>query len=426
MQWNRRQFTQKALTSAAALALARGLTPGSARGQNAVGFTPYLLFVHCSGGWDPTMVFDGKTGNALCAQEDGATAAVGAGNLPYVDHPNRPGVKSFFDTYGVNAAIVNGLTTGSMVSRLAVANEMTFQPAKKFRRVDWLSYYVASLNPILDLPHAILDAPYIPGEYTQVAVRLSAKQIEEYLTPLPATDYFGADAETALANFHRSSFTQQYLEAAAGTSADGEKLRAYYYGSAREIPVSIRTQEALTALGPKPDGESAFLRNGKLAVELFAGGLSQAVTLQCGADQAWDTTTNHFARQAALYEELFAGLVSILQYAAGKAVAEKMIIVVTSDLGRAPQLNAQGGKGPWPFTSALLWGPGIRGGTVAGLSDAVVRGLPVNPTFGGQGDGAIPLTMANIMAGIYLKTDVPVTLALPDVKPLASILLKDA
>ena len=70
----------------AGAALASGRAPAAATPP----VTPFILMVYCSGGWDPTMVFDDKAGSALVAQEPGAVAAVGAGNIPFVDHPARP------------------------------------------------------------------------------------------------------------------------------------------------------------------------------------------------------------------------------------------------------------------------------------------------------------------------------------------------
>lgn len=415
----RRKFLRTVAGGVAAAALLRG---GRAGGQGTAGasITPFILTVYCSGGWDQTMVFDPKIGAALVAQEPGAVAANGAGNIAYVDHPSRPSVKAFFDKYGANAAIVNGISTGSMVTRYAVRNVLGAVPPGKLRPVDWLSFYTASLRPVLDIPHAVIDAPYMPGDFTSVATRLTTETIKQYGVDIPGAEALGANGEAALATFRRGAFAKLYE--GAGDNLDGEKFRALYYGQGREGVIGTRISAALTALGEQ-GGDSDWVRNAKTAVELFAAGASLTATVQAGADLAWDTRTAHFARASALFEDLFAGIDAVMEHAAAIGVLERTIIMLVSEGGRSPQLNAQAGKGPWAFTSTLLWGPGIAGGTTAGLTDAALRGMPIDPLFGGQtGPGAVTIEMRHLMAALYVKTNVPHKLILPDTTPLSIIL----
>ena len=410
---------RKSVALHAAIAAAGFFASGHAGGA-AAPITPFILMVYCSGGWDQTMVFDDKTTSVFAAKEPGAVAANGAGSIPYVDHPARPSVRAFFDTYGGNAVIVNGLSVGSMVNRYQVRNALAATPPGKLRPVDWLSFYTSSLNPVLDIPHAVIDAPYIPGDYTDVATRLTAETMGQYGKPNPGADPLGNTGEKALAKFRATAYGTLYN--AAGDSLDGEKYRALYYAASREGLIEARLAAALTAIGPQ-GSDSAFVRNGKLAVELFAAGASQTATVQAGGDLAWDTRTDHYAKASVLFENLFSGLNSILSYAAAKGVAGRTIVIVVSEGGRNPQLNAQGGKGPWPYTSALLWGPGLAGGSAYGLTDAALRGLRIDPLFGGQtGNSVATLTMANVMAALYVKTNVPTKLILPNTVPLSLIL----
>lgn len=386
-------------------------------------FIPFILLVHVSGGWDTTMVFDNKIGSAYVSQESGASAATGAGNIAFVDHPSRPAVKAFFDTYGANAAIVNGLNAGGIERRTALRTMMGAVPPTRYRHTDWLSFYTYSTNPVMNLPHVVIDAPWLPGDYASVAVRLSSASVADYTAAVPANESLGATGETALAAFRKTAYGTFYT-AANDKSVDSDKLKALFYSYARESSLYADLPKAVQTLGDV-SADTQFVKNGKLAVELFAQGSTQAVTVQSGPDNEWDTTTDNFARQTDSYQALFSGLSSILAYATTRGVAGKMILIVTSERGRAPRLNSSGGKGAWPFTSALLWGVGIKGGTVAGLTDATLRGMPIDPIFGGQTTTNGPLEMANIMAGIYLKTNVPTNILLPDHKPLSPILLAD-
>lgn len=419
---NRRQLIKGSLAAAGCALAPRGLVDAHAQAS----FAPFLLTVYCSGGWDPTMVFDPKVGSGYASQEPGASVATTALGMKYVTHANRPGVKTWFDNFGANAAIVNGLSAASMTRDVAVTNMMTVLPPGKTRRVDWASHYVSALNPILEMPHVVLNAPYVPGDYTGISVRLSKEGLASYGTPVAGADPLGADGETALAAFRRATITSKIAEGAGPGSLDAEKLKALYYASARDPLIAARIPTVLQGLGPQ-GGETDFVRHGKIAVELFASGYSQAVTVQAGADGQWETQANHYARHAANYEMLFSGLNAIFAHAAAKGVLARTLVIVMSERGRNPRLNSAGGKGAWPFTSCMLWGPGIRGGAVAGVSDDALRGLPVNPMFGTTGDpNAITFTMANVMAAVYLKTDVPWKLILPDTKPITQIITATA
>src|SRR5262245_7665492 len=114
MRCTRRALVKRGGQATAGLAAACAFRPFTAHAGSS--FLPYILLVHCSGGWDTTMVFDNKLGVASCTSEDGAFAANGLGGISYVGHASRPAVTNFFDAYGLNAAIVNGIKAGSLES----------------------------------------------------------------------------------------------------------------------------------------------------------------------------------------------------------------------------------------------------------------------------------------------------------------------
>jgi len=213
------------------------------------------------------------------------------------------------------------------------------------------------------------------------------------------------------------------LKRAASGTRDSEKIKGLLYGQARHAIIEQRMLAVDEVLGPIGT-DSEFLRDGKRAIELFAAGASQCVTVGFGGPRAFDTPQDHFARQSALFESLFGDLNSILEYAFTREVASNMILIVTSELGRAPKVDATGRKGPWSYTSMLLWGTGVAGGKVVDASDATLRGLPINPIFGERsGDSSdVTLEPANVFAAIYLKNNVPMRLIVPNKKPLSAIL----
>lgn len=385
-------------------------------------FTPFVLLVYASGGWDQTMVFDNKIGVASCAQEPGWRAAQSISGIKYVDHPNRPSVKKFFEQYGKNATIINGVNCGAMARDHAIARMFGAVPDKRFRRCDWLSFYAAMLNPAADLPHIVIDVPYMPGEYASYAVRLTTQRIAEILKPVPNADALDQNAETALAKFRNTAFLP-LVENQSITNIDSEKQVTLYYQYLRHNLLGKRLRTALGAITPPVAAENLnFISKGQLAVELFKAGYTQCLSLRAGGENEWDTTRDHFARQSALFEGLFSGLNDIMTYAGDRGILNRMLIIVMSERGRSPSLSEGDGKQAWPFSSTMLWGAGLAGNMVVGASDTLLRGVPINPTFGQQTSGAELIDMRHIMAAIFLKANAPGRLILPDTQPLACIL----
>lgn len=389
---------------------------------------PHVLLVYASGGWDPTMVFDDKLTSGYVTKETGARQGTTLGGLSYVDHPTRPGVKAFFDAYGDRTAIVNGLSTGGMTGDDALRNMWGLTPPNQVRPVDWLSYYTGSLDPTFDIPHAVIEAPYMPGNYAGVAVRLTKHSIAQRLAAIANADSLGSAGETALSALRGAAFGDA-TKSVNSESLDGEKMRALHYGFARETLIRSRLQTINTELGPQ-GSDSDFRRQGKIAVELFANGASLCASIQAGPTNHWDTRTDHYARQSVAFQSLFTDLSSILDHADQRGLSDRLLVIVLSERGRSPRIDANGGKGPWPVTSAMLWGAGIRGGQVIKASDDALRATPVSPLFGSQiadgSSGGVTLKMEHIMSALYLRFGVPYKLAMPNIQPLTPILAGDS
>lgn len=119
-------------------------------------------------------------------------------------------------------------------------------------------------------------------------------------------------------------------------------------------------------------GPLAF-RNRSAARFLIARRLIEAgarfVTVTFGA---WDTHAFHYAgiqNQMPLLDIAFAGLITDLDQ---RGLLESTLVVVNSEFGRTPKINAGGGRDHWPRVfSIVLAGGGIKRGQAFGASDAL-------------------------------------------------------
>jgi hypothetical protein len=114
-------------------------------------------------------------------------------------------------------------------------------------------------------------------------------------------------------------------------------------------------------------------RNGSAARFLIARRLIEAgarfVTVTFGA---WDTHSAHYKGievQMPLLDIVLSGLLTDLDQ---RGLLDTTLVVLNSEFGRTPKINAGGGRDHWPRVSTiLLAGGGIRRGQVYGASDAL-------------------------------------------------------
>jgi hypothetical protein len=120
---------------------------------------------------------------------------------------------------------------------------------------------------------------------------------------------------------------------------------------------------------------------------------------------AWDTHNRNFP---ILKENKLPGLdqtyTALMEDLEARGLLDETLVVVMSEMGRTPRINANGGRDHWTYCySALFAGAGIKGGTVCGSSDsqaAFVKDRPVST--------------ADICATIYHCLGIDPELMLPD------------
>jgi Protein of unknown function (DUF1501) len=98
---------------------------------------------------------------------------------------------------------------------------------------------------------------------------------------------------------------------------------------------------------------------------------------------AWDTHTKNFSilkeNKLPHFDQTFTALLEDLQ---NRRLLDETLVVVMSEMGRTPKINANGGRDHWTYCYSVVFaGAGIRGGSVYGASDAqaaYVKDLPVS------------------------------------------------
>uniref|UniRef100_A0A7C4LLJ3 DUF1501 domain-containing protein n=1 Tax=Schlesneria paludicola TaxID=360056 RepID=A0A7C4LLJ3_9PLAN len=130
----------------------------------------------------------------------------------------------------------------------------------------------------------------------------------------------------------------------------------------------------MKAWGPvlRPSAGARFL----MARRLVEAGV-RCVTVTYGA---WDTHSYHYrgiGTQMPDFDKAFAGLIRDLD---DRGLLESTLVVVNSEFGRTPKINAGGGRDHWPRVfSIVLAGGGMKRGQVYGSSDGLAAEPATNP-----------------------------------------------
>jgi hypothetical protein len=100
---------------------------------------------------------------------------------------------------------------------------------------------------------------------------------------------------------------------------------------------------------------------------------------------AWDTHRNNFSilkeNKLPVFDQVYSALMEDLQ---SRGLLDETLVVVTSEMGRTPKVNGNGGRDHWTYCyGSMFAGAGVKGGAVVGASDesaAYVKDRPVSTT----------------------------------------------
>lgn len=413
--------TRRGLLGGGVAALcAAGLGARSARA--AVSGERSYLFVFAQGGWDPTRVLQPEFHNPVVAMEPDAEPAT-AGGIRYVDHPDRPSVRAFMEAWHQQMVVFNGVLVRSIAHDICTRLMMTGTTSDQ--NPDWAAA-IAAAGEGYALPELVLSGPSFPGDLGVAVAR--AGESGQLASLLDGTAVGWGQSRAVglpLAQQDRvDAFLEARLAARTGRSARETELLAAARQSLAQSR-EVRAQADLIAIEESFDTLSSLLA----ASDLFAAGISRCAMVQASGAFSWDTHADNDNAQSPLWEELFASLGALFQRlstAPGRNAAtqlEETVVVVLSEMGRTPNLNGGDGKDHWPYTSAMVIGPGLVGDRVIGGFDSQYYGRNVDPASGEIDDDGQILSAEAVGATLLALADVDPADFVMGVEPITAALL---
>ncbi len=337
-----------------------------------------FLFVVNNGGWDPTRVFATEFGNPNVDMERDAEEAE-LGDLRFVDHADRPAVRTFFESWGDRSLILNGVLVPSVAHENCMRLSMTGSTRQDGS--DWPAIIGGSRGSAFALPHVVASGPSYPGQFGAFVTRTGTSGQLPGLLDGEILDW--SDLPVSAPGSRAEEAMDRYLERrirgwnAGATGVDVAAGEAYLTAHARASSLkSLRTLVDWSS-------SSSFTDQVDFALDVLSLGVSRCVTVAF-SHNSWDSHKDNDRYQGENFQELFTalhGLVGRLRALPGEAggtLADETVLVVLSEMGRTPQLNATDGKDHWPYTSVLMVGSGFTGGRVVGGLDDFYYGRSVD------------------------------------------------
>lgn len=156
---------------------------------------------------------------------------------------------------------------------------------------------------------------------------------------------------------------------------------------------------------------TSFAEQAALAVDVLAMGVARCVTLAYEG-VLWDSHTSNDWYQTRNFEGLFGELRLLMEGLAttpgslGGTLADQTVVVVLSEMGRSPLLNGSEGKDHWPYTSAMIVGPGFTTDRVIGSWDENFFGVDVDLSTGETSSSGTLIGSETLGATLLARADV--------------------
>ncbi|GDX78379.1 hypothetical protein LBMAG42_01900 [Deltaproteobacteria bacterium] len=366
-----------------------------------------FLFVHCAGGWDTTYCFQPGFGSSVVDMEPDSVAAE-VGGITFVDNEARPHVRSFFESYASRTAIVNGIEVPSITHERCRRIMMT--GSAEGQTDDWGAILAGEATSRYLLPYFVLSGTAFTAKYSSRVVRVG--QDGQLTNLLSGKALAQTDRPYAVPSDARTALVDQYVRARMGAAAPDSAIATAAAGALDDAE-SLNAYLGTLDIGTYTQGCYQMAYHMATVFDVFQLGLARTALIEYKGwcSEGWDTHSNN-DRQGLHFEELFdllaLGIADLDSRTAvdGGSLADETVIVLFSEMGRTPQLNGGNGRDHWTYTSAMVFGAGVRGGQVIGGFDDSGYGDNADYATGEVSDSGTGIHARNFGASLLALGDV--------------------
>jgi len=370
----RREFLKLMSLTGATSAL-----PLSLAMQQAHAAYPYagtLVFnIHAGGAWDTSSFCDPKQRTDVNNWAN-TNAAQSAGNIRYAPFADNA---SFFNKYYSDMLVINGVDGQTNAHSAGVRHQLTGTLGAGFPTTEGLfSAIVGDGLPLAYMGQGALTET--SGGLVKYS-RAGAGRIKDVSKPnirYGTTQFF---SPTAL-DLIRQAHLDRADEKLAGDALPKVKEKI------AELQDSQASADKLNDFGeslPNNFDRTDLLGNDDYRIQLahvalhaMSQGVSCSAAIESGG---FDTHDDHDNRQAPAMARLTRLIDYIWTKASSYGIANRLLVVVTSDFARTPFYNGGNGKDHWPIGSVVVMKKGVSWtNRVVGITDGTQGAVKINPT----------------------------------------------
>ena len=274
--------------------------------------------------------------------------------------------------------VIRSLTHGEAAHERGVHNMFTgYRPSPALRYPSMGSVVSQEFGPRNHLPPYVL-VPKVPNEFAGSGYLSSAHAGFSLGSDPAKRDYRVRDLSLPKnVDMQRFEKRRKLLDIVNDhfrqrENSDAMDAMDSFYGKAFSLISSKEAREAFDISKESSKLRARYGRNEYGARMLIGRRLVEAgvrfVSLTCGGWDHHQNIESAMKAKAPLFDRAFSTLIEDLSE---RGLLDSTLVCVTSEFGRSPKINAQGGRDHWPKVfSNLLAGGGIRQGHVFGSSNA--------------------------------------------------------
>ncbi|HEY6168072.1 MAG TPA: DUF1501 domain-containing protein [Verrucomicrobiae bacterium] len=337
---------------------------------------PFYIVFNASGGWDTTYLMDPKGigGINRLYQEDDILTRGAHKFAPTAKHKTGGmSNEEFFAEFGGELLVVNGLDY-SVNNHSPGARYMATGKLDSLAYPTFAALVAACKGPACPLSFltfgnysatgnivAMARIPYLPS-LKRIA---NADHIEGSERSPYHDDFALVRIEQALAGQRAARATQPLLPRL-------ERAEGMLYAA----QVNSKALQRVTPHIPASIPKERLAQQAEIALASFKAGVCVSANLSIGQ---FDSHANNDRDQMKLIPEFLEGIAYTIRRAEELKIREKLVVVVQSEMGRAPNYNGGNGKDHWSIGSVMFLGSRIRGNRVIGATDEKQFAVPLQP-----------------------------------------------
>lgn len=329
--------------------------------------TMFSVTVQATGGWDPTLLCDPK---AELNQSYGEAEIGSAGNVRYAP---IPGAAEFFDAHYQRMLVINGVDVQTNSHDAGRRHMVSGRLGEGYPTLAALSAGFSA--PELPMSFLSFGGYDITSGLVAATRDFSSNRLAELAHPdringtQPDGPTYHSEKAQAMIRLARQARSEKIL---------GEQRLPRYTNSMDSLMTARLGADELQRLEevlPEPDAD-ANRRRIQLLVAARKAEICVAGNLSRGG---FDTHDSHDANHIPRMTSLIGDVGFLWEEAERQGVADKLLVIMTSDFGRTPNYNADNGKDHWSVSSMILMGEAVPGNRVVGLTDAGHNPIELDP-----------------------------------------------